>query len=352
MFAVIMAGGKGKRFWPYSRNDRPKQLLKIIGEETMLQMTVDRLKKLKSVEDIFIVTGKDLAPLIQKEIKGISKNNIIVEPSGKNTAPCIGLAALKIGRIDENAVMGIFPADHLIIGHKLFQKALTSGSKIATKMDSLVTIGIIPSYPSTGYGYIQHSSRRLRGFDNAYNVKTFAEKPHLSLANRFISSGDFLWNGGMFIWKISTILDQFGIHMPELSDHLFQIQELQNSRKSISGVWDRIVPESIDYGLMEKADNVHVVKAEFTWSDVGSWQSVFDLSSKNKQGNVIRGDGVSIGGTNNFIDSNDRFTAVIGADDLAVIHTDDATLVVPMEKVEEVKNLVEYLQSNKREELL
>ncbi len=352
MYAVIMAGGKGTRFWPFSRNDRPKQLLNIIGGDTMLQMTVDRLKKLKSVEDIFIVTGEDLAPMIQKEIKGIGKKNIIIEPSGKNTAPCIGLAALKIGRMDANAVMGIFPADHLIIGHRLFQKAITTGSKIADKNGSLVTIGIAPKYPSTGYGYIQHSTRRLKGFDSAYKVKTFAEKPHLSLAKRFVSSGDFLWNGGMFIWKVSTVLDQFGIHMPELSEHLYQIQELQNNGKSYSGVWDRISPESIDYGLMEKAENVHVIKAEFDWSDVGSWQSVFDLSSKNKDGNVIRGDGAAIGGKNNFIESDGRFTAIVGADNLVVIHSDDATLVVPREKVEEVKSLVDYLKSKNREDLL
>ena len=347
-----MAGGGGTRFWPYSRTNRPKQLLKIIGKETMLQMTVDRLKKLKSVEGIFIVTGKDLAPLIQKEIKGISKKNIIVEPSGKNTAPCIGLAALRIKQIDENGVMGIFPADHLIVGHRLFQKALFTGSRIAKQHDSLVTIGITPSYPSTGYGYIQHGTRRIKGFQNAYKVKTFAEKPHLNLATRFINSGDFLWNGGMFIWKVSALLNQIGIHMPELGDHLYQIQTLKKKKKSITGVWDQISPESIDYGLMEKSDHVHVIKAEFKWSDVGSWNSVFDLSPKNKDGNVIRGDATSIDGKNNFIESNGRFTAVVGVNDLVVINSEDATLVVPREKVEDVKLLVDFLSSKNRDDLL
>lgn len=353
MFAVIMAGGRGTRFWPYSRHNRPKQLLKIIGKESMLQMTVDRLKKLKSVEEIFIVTGDDLAPTILKEIKGIKKKNLIVEPSGKNTAPCIGLAALRIARIRDDAVMGIFPADHLIIGFRLFQKTMTAAKRLVLKNGSLVTVGITPSYPATGYGYIQYDSKSSEDHLNAYKVKTFAEKPHLGLAKRFLKSGDFLWNGGMFIWKAATLLEQLNIHMPELSHYLKQINERQeNKKQSYSDLWDKINPESIDYGLMEKADNVYVIKAEFDWSDVGSWQSVYELSSKTKDGNVIRGDGTVLGGKNNLIESEGRFTALIGADDLVVINTEDATLVVPREKVEEVKTLVEFLQKRERKELL
>lgn len=353
MYAVIMAGGRGTRFWPYSRQNRPKQLLKIIGQETMLQMTVDRLKKLRSIEDIFIITGPELAPIITKEIEGVRKNNIIVEPSGKNTAPCIGLAALKMSEMNQDAVMGVFPADHLIVGFRPFQKAISHAKRLALKNQSLVTIGIKPTYPSTGYGYIQFDPKKPVNQINGYKVKTFAEKPHLSLARRFLRSGDFLWNGGMFVWQVSAFLNQLNDHMPELSEFLGQIREAQGSKKgSFSHIWEKISPESIDYGLMEKADNIYVIEAEFEWSDVGSWESVYELSSKAKDGNVIRGDGAVIGGKNNLLESNGRFTALIGVDELVVINTEDATLVVPRGRVEEVKTLVEFLKKGEREELL
>ncbi|MBN4081060.1 mannose-1-phosphate guanylyltransferase [Caldithrix abyssi] len=352
MHCVIMAGGWGTRFWPSSRRENPKQLLNIVGKETMLQMTVDRLKKMKNVENVFIVTGADLAPKIRKMIKGIRPNNVIVEPSGKDTAPAIGLAALHIKNLREDAVMGVFPADHLIVGHQKFAKTVRSAIQLSNKNSSLVTIGIEPTFPSTGYGYIQYDHNSPEDHLNGFKVKTFAEKPHRKLAERFLDSGDFLWNGGIFVWKVSTFFEKIKKHMPDLSDQLEKIEKRIAKKQDYTRLWNHIEPESIDYGLMEKSNDIYVVKAEFEWNDLGSWEAVYDVSPKSKDKNVIRGEGVVIEGKNNLIQSNGHFTAIIGVDNLVVVNTKDATLVVPREKVEDVKALVNYLEKKKRDDLL
>ena len=352
MFAVIMAGGRGTRFWPLSRKGNPKQLLNIIGNEMMLQMTVDRLQKMKNVDDILIVTGEDLAPKIKKMINGVKPKNIIVEPSGKNTAPAIGLAALRIREIRKDAIMGVFPADHLIVGAQKFAKTVRSAIQLANKNESLVTIGIEPTYPSTGYGYIQYDQESSEDHLNGFQVKTFAEKPHKKLAERFIASGDFLWNGGMFVWKVDTFFNQLKSHMPELNDQLGKIKKRIDGKQNFTRLWNNIESESIDYGLLEKSDCIFVVKAEFNWNDLGSWKSVFDVSPKSKGDNVVRGDGVIMDGQNNFLQSNGHFTAIVGASDLVVVNTPDATLIIPREKVENVKSLVSYLEKLKRNDLL
>ncbi|MDP6338732.1 MAG: sugar phosphate nucleotidyltransferase [Candidatus Marinimicrobia bacterium] len=347
-----MAGGRGTRFWPSSRKENPKQLLKIVGNEPMLQMTVDRLKKMKNMEDIFIVAGPDLAPKIRKMIKGVKPKNIIIEPSGKSTAPAIGLAALHIKKLREDAVIGVFPADHIIVGAQKFAKAVRSAIQLANKNGSLVTIGIEPTYASTGYGYIQYDHNSPEDHLNGFKVKTFAEKPHPALAERFLESGDFLWNGGMFVWKIDTFFDKIAKHMPDLSDQLGKIEKRIAKKQDFTRLWNNIETESIDYGLMEKSSEIYVVKAEFEWNDIGSWESVYDVSPKSKGKNVIRGEGVVLEGQNNLIQSNGHFTAVIGADNLVVVNTEDATLVVPRAKVEDVKALVNYLEKKKRNDLL
>ena len=352
MFGIIMAGGRGTRFWPSSRRGNPKQLLNIIGNTTMLQMTVDRLQKMKSIEDIFIVTGPDLAPKIKKTIKGVKSKNIIVEPSGKNTAPAIGLAALHIRKIRKDAVMGIFPADHLVIGAQKFAKTVRSAIQISNTTDALVTIGIKPRFASTGYGYIQFDPESSLDHLGGFKVKTFAEKPHKKLAERFIASGDFLWNGGMFIWKVSSFFKELSIYMSDLNNQLEDIEKKIENKVDYNYLWQKIEPQSIDYGLMEKSENIYVVESEFEWNDLGSWDALFDVSPKSKDQNVIRGNGLVIDGQNNLIESNDHFTAVVGASNLVVVNTPDATLVVPRDKVEDIKELVAYLEKNKKNKLL
>jgi len=352
MFAVIIAGGRGTRFWPASRKNHPKQLLNIIGDNSMLQMTVDRLRKMKNVEDVFIITGKHLEDKIKKTISGVDPKNIIIEPSAKNTAPAIGLAALHIKQKRADAVMGIFPADHLIVGAQKFSKSVRSAIQIATKKEALVTIGIQPHYPATGYGYIQFNKKSTDSHLNAFPVKTFAEKPHIKLAARFLKSGDFLWNGGMFVWNVESFFSEINFHMPELSAQLMKIEKRIIEKKDFSRLWSRIDSESIDYGLLEKTKNIYVVKAEFDWNDLGSWNSIFEFSSKNKENNVIRGQGVVIDGKNNFIESQNQFTAIIGQNDLVVVSTDDATLVVSRSRVEEVKRVINFLEDSKNKKLL
>ena len=352
MYCVIMAGGRGTRFWPASRKNNPKQLLNIVGKTTMLQMTVDRFQKMKNVEDIFIVTSEDLASKIKRKISGIKSKNIIIEPSGKNTAPAIGLAALRIKSIREDAVMGVFPADHLVIGAQKFAKTVRSAIQISNKSDGLVTIGIEPKFASTGYGYIQFDPSSPLDYLAGFKVKTFAEKPHKKLAKRFVSSGDFLWNAGMFIWKVSSFFNELQTHMTEFDRQLKKIEKRINSNQDFNRLWKKIQPESIDYGLMEKSDNIYVVKSEFEWNDIGSWDAVFDVSPKTKDKNVIRGKGLIIDGKNNLIDSSNHFTAVVGVDNIVVVNTPDATLVIPRNKVENIKELVMYLEKNKKSELL
>ena len=352
MFAVIIAGGRGTRFWPASRKNKPKQLLNIIGEHSMLQMTVDRLRKMKNVEDIFIITGKHLEKSIQSTVSGIDPKNIIIEPKAKNTAPAIGLAALHVKQKRSDGVMGVFPADHLIVGAQKFSKTVRSGIQIANNNSTLVTVGIDPYYPATGYGYIQYNSKSAFEHLNAFPVKTFAEKPHKKLAERFIKSGDFLWNGGMFIWNIETFFSELESHMPDLSTQLNKIEKRIFSNQDFSRLWNNVEPDSIDYGLLEKTKNIHVVKAEFEWSDLGSWNSLFEISPKTKENNVIRGQGVVMDGKNNIVESQKKFTAIIGQNNLVVINTDDATLVVSRDQVEEVKRIIQYLEQTKRNDLL
>lgn len=349
-----MAGGRGTRFWPLSRNTRPKQLLNIVGDTTMLQMTVDRLRKIPAVKDIYIVTGSDLAETIRAEVKHVTPENIIVEPSGKNTAPCIGLAALEIDRQHGSSIIGIFPADHLVIGHHRFEKAFNTAAHLARKRSALVTIGIQPTFPATGYGYIQYVQKSDEDHLDAYRVRTFAEKPPLSLARKFMESGDFLWNSGMFVWETGTFFNELKLHMPDLSDSLKAIDKRRcdNPKASINGIWEEISAESIDYGLMEKSQKIYVIKANFEWNDVGSWNSVYEISPKSADKNVVRGDGIILEGNNNYIQSTGRFTAIVGADNLVVVNTEDATLVIPKSKVEKVKDLVELLEDQERKELL
>ena len=346
MKCVILAGGSGTRFWPYSRHSRPKQLLNIVGDKSMLQMTVDRLKKIRKVTDIYIVTREDLYDYIVNDISGIHPKNVIVEPEGKNTAPAIGLVGALLGLSEPNTVMGIFPADHLIVGHRKFENAVNTADHLAKKGENLVTIGIRPTSPSTAYGYIQYNETSDEDHLGAYRVKTFAEKPHKDLARRFIASGDFVWNAGMFFWKVSTFLNTMEKHMPELSESLKLIAPKIQKGEPFRDIWHFIEPESIDYGLLEKAKNIYMVSGEFKWNDIGSWNALYDVLNTNVDGNIVRGKGKVMDGKNNLIQSNGRFTAVLGVSNLVVVNTDDATLVVPRDKVEDVKAMVDFLKKS------
>jgi len=353
MICVILAGGSGKRFWPLSRRDHPKQLLNIVGDKTMLQMTVDRLKKVKGVEDIYIITRSDLKEKVINNVKSIKPDNVIAEPSGKNTAPAIALISAIIDLRNPNSVVGVFPADHLIIGHLEFQKAIVTAESLAKEKNAIVTIGVKPTFASTGYGYIQHDEEiSEKNFEGVYKVKTFAEKPHKKLAERFIKSGDFLWNAGMFVWKTETLFKGLKTYMPELHDSITLISEKIKECKNYNDIWKEIDSESIDYGLLEKVNNIFVISCEFQWNDLGSWNALYNILPKDNRGNIIRGLGKVLDGKNNFIHSEKIFTAVVGTDDMVVINTDDISLVVHRDKVELVKEMVKFLEETGSDNLV
>ena len=351
MKCVILAGGVGSRFWPYSRKKQPKQLLNIFGDRSMLQITVDRLKKIKKISDIYIITRKDLYKSIIKNVEGVNAKNVIIEPSGKNTAPAIGMMAAYLALKNPNDVMCVFPADHFIVGHQKFQKAIYRACRVAKSGDNIVTIGIKPHYPSTAYGYIQYDENNQIESKEAFQVKAFAEKPHSKLAERFIASGDFLWNAGMFFWEVKTFLSSMKLHMPELLNEVEKIAPKIENGDSFDNLWEFIKPESIDYGILEKADNIYVVPADFQWNDIGSWKALYDVFNSDRKGNIIRGNGTVMDGKGNLIHSKDKFTAVLGVDNVVVINSGDAVLVVDKNKVEDIKHFVHYLNTNGLNEL-
>ncbi|MBT4033742.1 MAG: NTP transferase domain-containing protein [Candidatus Marinimicrobia bacterium] len=353
-FAVIMAGGVGKRFWPQSRRATPKQLLPIAGDESMLRMTVDRLKNFTTADQILIITNSDQEKVIRQECPELPEENILIEPEGKNTAPAIGLAAIIIQDRDPDAVMGVFPADHYIQDVKSFSEYMQQGIKIANEMRGLVTFGVVPTRPATGYGYIQFHDR-TNPDEPIFAVKAFAEKPDLKTAELFLGSGDFLWNSGMFVWRVDSILKSFQEFLPEIWD------SLENIRGAIGKpVWDSVLTVewatlrsiSIDYGVMEKARNVYVVRVDFSWNDVGSWDAVHEMRKKDKDKNVSKGEVIFHGSENNLVFAEGKTVAIVGVDDLVVIDTKDALLIIPRGQTERVKELVDGFEKEKRNSLL
>jgi len=352
LFAIIMAGGVGSRFWPRSRVRNPKQLLKIFGDNTMIQNTVKRLEGLVPGKNIFIITNKVQKLRVKDQLPDIPIENIIDEPFGKNTAPCIGLASLFIKQKNPQAVTIVLPADHLIQDVKNFQLNVKKAAKFAAEKKGLVTIGIVPTRPETGFGYIQIEEKPL--LDSVYKVTTFAEKPNLETAKRFLKSGDFMWNSGMFIWRVDVILDEIKNLLPELYLGLRKIEKSfseGNYEKTLVKVYGQLAKISIDYGIMEKSENVFLIKGDFDWNDVGSWESVYELSPKDDDGNAKVGEVYCSNTKNSYIYSLNKFSAIIGVENLIVINTPDALLVCKRENAQDVKSVVDYLNMNNKYEL-
>ncbi len=357
MMALIMAGGSGTRFWPKSRESHPKQLLQIVDAGTMLQNTVGRLHPAIPPEKIFIVCKEVQREAILAQVPQLPATNVIVEPWGKNTAPCIGLAALFMRRRFGDEVMAVLPADHLVRPAENFRDTLQAAAKIAAEFPVLITVGIHPAYPATGYGYIQCSDETIaNGKIKALKVKTFAEKPNLETAKRFLASGDFLWNSGMFVWRVSTIMAKFEEHLPQLSDGLQEIDQQLGKpaeRETINRVYQQIKSISIDYGVMEKAGEVVVLPSNFEWNDIGSWDEVYKLSVKDKDGNALcEQDHALYESSGCLIDVPGKTVAAIGLQNMIVVETEDALLICARERAQDVKELVELLKRKKKTELL
>lgn len=356
LYALIMAGGGGTRLWPLSREAHPKQMLTLFGERSMFQLSVDRLLPLLPPERIFVVTAEDQVAPLSEQVPDLPRENYIVEPEGRGTAPCIGLSALHLRWRDPEAIMAVLTADHYIRREDTFRRVLSAARGVAER-DYLVTLGIEPTFPSTGYGYIKGGETLGEEGDfTFYEVERFTEKPDAGTAEGFLEAGSYYWNSGMFIWKVSRILEEMERHMPDLHQTLTDLGEALASseyEETVVQLWPRVDKETIDYGVMEKAARVAVIPVEMGWSDVGSWDAVMALRDADGEGNVSLGDHVAVEtqGTMVFSES-ERLIATVGVEDLIIVDTHDALLVTTPERAEQVRAVVKRLKEEGREDKL
>lgn len=352
--ALIMAGGRGERFWPRSRKDMPKQFLTLTDDgKTMIQLTVERILPLINVEDIYIVTNKDYKNLVKQQLPDLPEENILCEPVGKNTAPCIGLGAVYIQRKYSDAIMLVLPSDHLIKYNSMFLKALKEGCQIAEKNENLVTIGITPDSPETGYGYIKFNPANSMG--QAFAVEKFVEKPDLETAKEYLRTEEYLWNSGMFLWKISTILNNIEKFMPDVYKGLLKIQKAIGTTEQdiiLEREFMKFKPSSIDYGVMEKAENIYILPGAFGWDDVGSWLAVERIKKTNEFGNIVDGNIITISTKNCIIEGGKKLIAAVGLHDLVIVDAEDATLICDKEATGEIKKVLENLKICNRVEYI
>jgi mannose-1-phosphate guanylyltransferase len=355
MYTLIMAGGSGTRLWPRSRQSRPKQFLNLVDPQTMLQATVNRVAPLIPRERVFVVTSADYASLVREQVPDLPRENVLIEPAARGTAACIGLGAIYLRRLDPAGVMVALPADHLIHDEQAFCQALEV-AKRAARQDYLVTLGITPDRPETGYGYIQRGLLLPDG-DGApvYQVEKFTEKPDEATARRFVASGEYYWNGGIFVWKLSTILKELHLYLPGTYARLMAIEAAIGSageREVLAESYAQINPVSVDFGVMERARRVAVVPVDMGWSDVGSWATIHQLLPADADGNVVTGEHIGLDTTGSFIYGSKRLIATIGVSHLIVVDTEDALLICPRERAQEVKEMVERLKREGEEEYL
>ena len=344
--ALIMAGGRGERFWPRSRQALPKQFLSLTDDgKTMIQLTVERISALVDLEDVYIATNEAYRELVLAQLPGLPEQNILCEPVGRNTAPCIGLGAMHISRKYEDALMMVLPSDHLVRSTPTFVRTICQGLEIAETSPNLVTIGITPNYPETGYGYIRYNPDETNG--HAFAVDRFVEKPCLEKAQEYLRSGDYLWNSGMFLWRVSSILDNIKTHMPDLYDGLQAIGAAigtPNETRGLKEVFPTLPSESIDYGIMEKASHIFILPGNFGWDDVGSWLAMGRIRKSDAEGNVLRGNIATVDTNHCIIESSGKLIATVGIEDLIVIDTDDVTLICDKTHAGDIKKILAKLR--------
>lgn len=348
--ALIMAGGRGERFWPRSRKDLPKQFLDLTGEgKTMIQMTVERISSVVECQDIYIATNGEYKKYILQQLPQIPKDNILCEPIGRNTAPCIGMGAICIRERYKDAVMMVLPSDHLIKYPDIFVNSLQEACEVAESGANIVTIGITPEYPETGYGYIKFDAKRK--IRNAFAVEKFVEKPDLSTAEMYIDSKQYLWNSGMFVWKISTILSNIKSYLPDMMQKLEILAENYrtiNFEEKLREIYPKLESISIDYGVMEKAEQLYTIPGAFGWDDVGSWLAVGRLKENDEKGNVISGNVLAVNCKECILEGTDKLIAVVGTQNLIVVDTEDATLVCDKEHTMDIRIVLEQLKTRKK----
>lgn len=341
-----MAGGIGSRFWPLSKIAKPKQFLDILGTgQTLLQSTFNRFHKLFPAENIFVVTNSSYEQLVLEQLPLISSSQILLEPFRRNTAPCIAYASYKIMEIDPNAVFVVAPSDHLILDQNAFLKEIQKGLSFVEENDALLTIGVKPTRPETGYGYIQCSKQLIKSrIENLRKVKTFTEKPNIELAKVFVESGEFFWNSGIFLWSANSITHAISTHLPELSQ-VFNVKEIYGTNKeeeAILQIYSNCKNISIDYGILEKAENVYVLNADFGWSDLGTWGSLYEHSPSDENGNSINGDNIFLYNTFNSVVkfSNEKIVVLQGLEDYIVVESENTLLVCKKSDEQMIRDFV------------
>jgi mannose-1-phosphate guanylyltransferase len=361
---VIMAGGSGTRFWPESRAARPKQLLALAGERTMLQMTVDRLGGLSDANRLWILTGERLVPAVREQLPHVAADHVIGEPCKRDTAPCIGLAALLVSRDDPDAIMAVLPADQVIEPAEKFQQCIKAAAALVEqKPERIVTFGIKPTYPATTFGYVERHETladaaklaAARGL-NVYSVARFKEKPLADKAREYVQAGQFYWNSGIFVWSAATIIAALDQRQPETMERLRKIVATWNEptgQAVFARQFEAIRGISIDYAVMEQAREVAVIEAPFTWDDVGAWQAVARLSKPDADGNTTTGKHLAIDTKGSIIRTDEKhLVAAVGVNDLIIVHTPDATLVANRHDEEAIRRIVKMLEERGWTELL
>jgi len=351
-----MAGGIGSRFWPMSRTNIPKQFIDILGTgETLIQQTINRFRKICPIENVYVVTNELYREKVKEQIPDLSYEQILCEPARRNTAPCIAYANYKIQAINPNANIVVAPSDHIILKEEAFVEIIESALQATAENDWLITLGIEPSRPDTGYGYIQFDKKNVDQRDERiHKVKNFTEKPKLELAKEFIESGDFLWNAGIFVWSLKSIQKAFAAHLPVVNDIFKEGLDLYNTHREelfIENAYSICTNISIDYGIMEKANNVYVLTSEFGWSDLGTWGSLYATRDKDEDKNTIFGKNVLTYDTKNSIVNvkTDRLVVLQGLDDYIVVDDDNILLVCKKEDEQSIKQIVNDVKATKGE---
>lgn len=355
-FVCIMAGGIGSRFWPMSRANYPKQFLDILNTgRTLIQSTFDRFALFVPKQNIYVVTAENYRDIVAEQLSDLPAENILCEPSRKNTAPCIAYISYKLREKNSDANLICAPADHIILNNEEFKKSCLRALDFTEHISGLLTLGIKPSYPNTGYGYIQYEQMPVS--ENVFKVKTFTEKPDRELAKTFISSGDFLWNAGIFVWQVKNIIAAFEKYLPEIHE-VFDAEKNRFNTEEEKTAIDRIYPQctniSIDYGIMEKAENVYIIPADFGWSDLGTWASAYENLEKDYLDNAVAGNNVMvIDATRNMVHADNKKLVVLqGLDDFIVVDTSDVLLICKKDKEQEIKEFVAEVKRNKGDKFL
>lgn len=358
VFGVIMAGGGGTRFWPLSRKKTPKQFLNISGNDVMINETIERIHSVIDYDKVYIATNEKQKHVLEEVLSSnVDTDNVLYEPMGRNTAACICYAALEIQKKHGDGIMCVFPSDHYIKNDEEFTKVLKDCVQVAESTDKLVTIGVKPTFPSTGYGYINFDrNSNAANSESAYEVVEFVEKPPFEKAKTYVQSGNYVWNSGMFVWKVSTITDSFKRFLPKIYTRFMEVYDDLGTKSEVSAI-EKLYPKlpsiSIDYGIMERSDDVVTIPGDFGWNDVGSWDSLGAIFDTDDNGNIVKSKNhVGIRTKDSIVFSEDRLVATIGLDGIIVADTPDALLICRKDMAQDVKCVVERLEREKRGEYL